>query len=103
MTLIRPADPLAPPDPIGSRADLHVSGITGVLTLLLLTVLQDTAFSKTQAPADLGYVVSTAVSYAVSITAGRITRARLLKRSTPPVGPGAPPSGETPGTAMPHV
>jgi hypothetical protein len=111
MSILRPSDPTTPPDPLGSKADLHVTGITGVITLLVLLALNDTLFRHQQAPQDLGYVISPAVSYGVSLLAGRLQRYRLVRRAEPVLAPVLAAAeqvaerdlgGEAPGTAMPR-
>lgn len=91
-----------PSDPLNSRADIHLTGFAGVLTLSILTVLQLTVFQHTPMPQDMGYVINPVASYVVSITAGRLARKRLVKAATAPEeAPEAPEVGEKPGTAMP--
>jgi hypothetical protein len=101
VSLLRPTPP--PADPIGSKLDIHVSGISAVVTFAVLTALNATLFRHSTPPADMGYVVSTAVSYAVSQVSGRLTRSHLLKRVESAVEPAAAAAeGELPGTAMPR-
>ena len=92
----------APADPIG-KLDLHVTGLTGILTLVVLWALQATLFRHSTAPTDLGYIVSTVVSYGVSQVSGHLVRARSLLRlhkatAAAPVAPPDPP--EPPASAM---
>lgn len=87
--------PTEPPVP-GSAAPIHASGITGVATLAVLLVLNGTVFRHTGAPADIGYFLSPAVSYGVSVVAGYLTRRRVRRTAlAPPVA--APTDRPPPG------
>lgn len=79
--------PPPPPEPPRSTADIHLTGLSAALTLLLLLVLDDTVFRHGGAPADITFVLSPAVSYLVSIVTGHFTRKRL---QGPPGGPAEP-------------
>lgn len=100
MSLLRPSDPTTPPDPLGSRADIHATGITAVVSLAVILLLNGTVFRHGGAPADIVLIVSPAVSYAVSVLTGRCARHRLLKASQSPLpGPVVHLPGEDPNAA----
>lgn len=94
MSILRPEDPTQPPDPIGSRADIHLTAATQTVTLFILIVLNDTVFKGTGMPADIAWMVTPIASYLVSVAAGRAARRKLLAA---PQGPAQlPPAPETP-------
>lgn len=101
MSLLRPSDPTAPPDPLGSRADIHATGITAVVSLAVILLLNGTVFRHGGAPADIVLVVSPVVSYGMSVLTGRCARHRLLKASQGPLPvPVAHLPGEDPNAAL---
>lgn len=91
-----------PPVEPGTGAVIHASGITGVVTLLLLWALNTTVFRQNSPPADITYAISPAASYLVSLGAGYWTRWRLRHRHTPPTAPAAPPPVPGPGPVAPR-
>lgn len=96
MSILRPPDPTLPPDPLGSRADIHLTAATQTVTLLILIVLNDTAFKGGGMPADLAWMITPIASYLVSTAAGRMARRRLLKDAH--TAAQTPPGSETPPT-----
>jgi hypothetical protein len=88
LSLLRPSDPTAPQDPLGSKADIHLTGITGVATLAILLVLHATVFRHGGAPADLVLVLSPTISYVTSVLAGVWHRRRLLRGRQGPISTG---------------
>lgn len=88
--------PPTPPTEPGSGPAIHVSGITGVVTLLLLWGLNATVFAHNSPPQDIAYAVSPAASYVVSLAAGYTTRWRLRHRQAPAVAPPAPQAAQPP-------
>ena len=78
MSLPRPSD-LPPTAPAAGGSDIHTAALVSVLTMVLLWVLQDTVFRHSELPANMGYIVSTLVSYATGQASGRIARARRLR------------------------
>jgi hypothetical protein len=97
-------DSQPPPDPLGSHRDLHLTGLTGVLTLTILITLQETVFRRDPIPADITFWISPVASYLASMVAGRWGRKRLLVAAGEPEGvsPGPNP-GETTGEATAAV
>lgn len=92
MTPLPPTDPPAAP-PAAPQADIHTTAGVAVLTMVALWVLQSTVFRDIVPPSELGYMVSTVVSYGVAQASGRIVRARSrLHRHRAPSGPPAPPT-----------
>jgi hypothetical protein len=78
MSMLRPSDPTGPESSAGC-SEIHTSALVSVLTMALLWVLQDTVFKHSELPANAGYIVSGAVSYAIGQASGRIARARRLR------------------------
>ena len=94
-----PAPTPTPTDPLGSKLDLHVTGLSGLLTLGVLWLLQSTVWRSIVPPTDLGYIVSSVVSYGVSQVSGRLVRTKLSRTATAaPTPPADPP--EPPASAM---
>lgn len=92
-----PPTPTPPTHQPGTGAAIHASGITGVVTLALLLVLNSTVFQNNTPPADVGYVLSPAVSYVVSLAAGYLTRWRLRHPHVAHEPPGEPVAAPLPG------
>lgn len=94
MSILRPEDPTLPPDPLGSKADIHLTAATNAVTLFILIVLNATVFKNGTMPADIAWMVTPLASYLVSVGAGRMARRRLLKTahaaSQPPAAPESP-------------
>lgn len=88
--------PPPPPEPPRSTADIHLTGLTGALTLIALLVLDDTVFRTSGPPADIMFTLSPVVSYLVSVITGRLTRRHL---QAPSGGPQQPPATNEPGPA----
>lgn len=88
--------PPTPPTEPSTGAAIHASGITGVVSLLLLWGLNATVFRHNSPPADIAYAVAPAASYLVSLAAGYLTHWRLRHRqeavTAPPTAPPVPES-----------
>lgn len=86
-----PPTPSPPP-----TAAIHATGITGVVTLSLLLLLNATVWPQDRAPSDVGYLLSPVASYLVSVVAGYLTRWRLRHRHAAAAEPPVQPSGPAP-------
>lgn len=96
MSILRPSDPTLPPDPLGSKADIHLTAATQTVTLMILIVLNGTVFKGGTMPADIGWMVSPLASYMVSVVAGAAARRKLLRychRAQVPAEPERAPEG----------
>lgn len=90
MSILRPSDPTLPPDPLGSRADIHLTAATQSVTLFILIILNNTVFKGGTMPADIAWIVTPVASYLVSTAAGRIARRRLVRNFPGPPGQAEP-------------
>jgi hypothetical protein len=94
VSILRPSDPTLPPDPLGSRADIHLTGATSAVTLFILILLNATVFRGGTMSADIAWAVAPVASYIVSTATGRLARRRLLKAAH--AAAQTPPGSETP-------
>ena len=79
MSILRPSDPTLPPDPLGSKADIHLTAATQTVTLMILILLNATVFKGGTLPSDITMAVSPLASYLVSVLAGHKARRQLLR------------------------
>lgn len=88
MSLLRPSDPVPPPDPAG-RADLRASSITGAVSGTILWALQRYVWHG-EVPEQVALLVWTTVPAGLAYLSGRAVRHRRHCRANPSPVPPAP-------------
>lgn len=92
------------PDPLGSRADLAATGMTGVASSTALWLLQRYVWHGAPVPAEVSWWVWLVVPYAISQVSGRLVRRRRISALQGPLtAPAAAPATPTPPPPPPDA
>lgn len=86
MTLLRPSDPIPPPD-TASSGDLRVASAVGTLSAAILWTLQRYVFAG-DFPEPVAALVWTGVPYAIAYASGHWFRRRQSCPNLPPPSAG---------------